>query len=379
MYGKNINIKPVIPSKDGPKHIEELFPLEAYDIICVGFSGGKDSIATTLHLLDLKVPREKILLLHHCIDGDGENEIINMDWNCTKDYCKKVADFLGIKIKFSWREKGFAGEILRIGASKPITFEQLDTSDIKTTFTDSWQQTSILLERMNEAIEYKDIEKASFYEEALKKLGYRFKFPAKTASLTTRWCSSALKIEVCDRIFRYSDLTQSNIKMLFIDGVRREESNNRAKYNEVEIHTTNAPTKHRIVHHWRAIIDWTESDVWKILKRYKINAHPCYHLGWSRCSCAACIFSMPCYLKGLKEINPNLFNSIEKLEKKLNFTMDNKKTITEYIDNAISCVPHNVDKFYINEANSNIITNNYLDKKWVLPQGAFSNNGGGPC
>jgi hypothetical protein len=38
----------------------KLLPLEDYDIIAVNYSGGKDSLACLLHLLDLGVPRSKI-------------------------------------------------------------------------------------------------------------------------------------------------------------------------------------------------------------------------------------------------------------------------------------------------------------------------------
>ena len=43
--------------------------LQSYDHILVAFSGGKDSLACLLHLLDLGVPRTRIELWHHRIDG----------------------------------------------------------------------------------------------------------------------------------------------------------------------------------------------------------------------------------------------------------------------------------------------------------------------
>jgi len=42
-----------------------------YDKILVAFSGGKDSIACVLHLLDLGIPRSSIELHHHLVDGRG--------------------------------------------------------------------------------------------------------------------------------------------------------------------------------------------------------------------------------------------------------------------------------------------------------------------
>jgi tRNA(Ile)-lysidine synthase TilS/MesJ len=43
--------------------------LNSYDVIVVAFSGGKDSIACVLHLLELGGPRERIELWHHDVDG----------------------------------------------------------------------------------------------------------------------------------------------------------------------------------------------------------------------------------------------------------------------------------------------------------------------
>ena len=47
----------------------ELASLQSYDHFVVGFSGGKDSLAAVLHLLELGVPKERIELAHHLVDG----------------------------------------------------------------------------------------------------------------------------------------------------------------------------------------------------------------------------------------------------------------------------------------------------------------------
>ena len=78
IYGKGINYRPVIDGKQDTPHskeiyLEKLLPLEEYDKIIVLFSGGKDSLACVLHLLELGVPREKIELWHHDIDGGEPN------------------------------------------------------------------------------------------------------------------------------------------------------------------------------------------------------------------------------------------------------------------------------------------------------------------
>ncbi|MBT4947243.1 MAG: hypothetical protein HON27_13890 [Candidatus Marinimicrobia bacterium] len=54
--------------------------LMSYDKIIVMFSGGKDSTACVLKLFNLGVPKEKIELWHHDIDGKGDQF---MDWPVT--------------------------------------------------------------------------------------------------------------------------------------------------------------------------------------------------------------------------------------------------------------------------------------------------------
>jgi len=101
-----------------------------YDKIIVFFSGGKDSVACVLELLDKGVKPEKIELHHHSIDGK-EGELF-MDWACTESYCQAFADALGIEIFFSWKVGGFEAELLRYEtATGAIAFEDENKNIIK--------------------------------------------------------------------------------------------------------------------------------------------------------------------------------------------------------------------------------------------------------
>ncbi len=114
----------------------------------------------------------------------------------------------------------------------------------------------------------------------MKKYGYRMKFPAKSGDLSRRWCSAYLKIAVADSVMSNLDKTRENVKVLVVSGERRGESKGRSKYNEMEIHRTNAEKKaRRTVHQWRPVIDYSEKDVWEVLKRHNVNPHPCYRAG----------------------------------------------------------------------------------------------------
>lgn len=171
--------------------------------------------------------------------------------------------------------------------------------------------------------------------------GKRQKFPAKGGTHQGRWCSGNLKAAVQDSVTANLDKTSKNVKILVVSGERRGESAGRSKYNEMEIHRTNATTKaHRLVHQWRPVIDYSEKDVWEVLKRHKVNPHPCYRAGWNRCSCAMCIFSTPPLFAGIREIMPEEYELLKKDEEILGFTLDNKKDLDSFVGDAESCVYH---------------------------------------
>ena len=98
-----------------------------YDYYVVCFSGGKDSLACVLALLEAGVPKAKLELMHHEVDGREEDGTYFMDWPCTAAYCRSFAAAFGIPLYFSWREGGFRREMLRDGTpTAPTHFETPD-------------------------------------------------------------------------------------------------------------------------------------------------------------------------------------------------------------------------------------------------------------
>ena len=193
IYGKGIKLKPRVDGRTDSEHFKkiylpELLPLEEYDLIVVLISGGKDSVACYLKLLELGVPKERIEFWHHDIDGGHPSR--RMDWKCTQNYVKALADAEGIKLRVSYRVNGFFGELYRIGASEPIEWIDPDTGEVRQCkLSSNYLKCKELKEQATEEM-----------EELLKQYGYRMKFPAKTGDLSRRWCSAYLKICVADTV-----------------------------------------------------------------------------------------------------------------------------------------------------------------------------------
>ena len=381
IYGTGKRIHPRVSGRKDTEYmkkmyLEELLPLEMYDLVIVLISGGKDSIACYYKLLELGVPKSKIEFWHHDIDGGHPSR--TMDWRCTANYIRSFAEAEQIPLRVSWRKNGFFGELYRIGASELIEYVDPETGEIY---------------QCPPSKKYMECQKLkvaaiSEMENKLAEFGYRMKFPMKSGDLSRRWCSAYLKIMVADTVLRNMNSVAANltktrmdIKLLIVSGERRGESVGRSKYNEIEIHRTNAVSKHhRTVHQWRPVIDYSEKDIWEVLKRHKVNPHPCYRAGWNRCSCAMCIFSTPQLFDGIRELYPKEYALLCQDEKVLGFTLDNHCDLETYIGSADSCVYHG-DK----EAIQSLLTGEfpvesvYVKDKWKYPVGAFHGAAGGPC
>lgn len=455
VYGEGVRIAPRRSGKNDTEYekaiyLPELMPLENYDLIIVLYSGGKDSTAAYYRLRELGVPKDKIELWHHDVDGGHPDR--KMDWPTTQNYVKAFAEAEGVAKRISCRVNGFWGEVYRVGASYPIEYEKNGSFQLC-----QLTNNQIESERLREEILQESLSTPELTEE-LKKYGYRMKFPAKSGDLARRWCSAYLKIGVADAVIRnlemigkvhkfpaksaiengrycspqlkrevadhvirkiaalatigvrgkfpakgscyqgrwcsgtlkadvqsgvmsYLNDTKENIRILVVSGERRGESSGRSKYNEMEVHRTNATKRsNRLVHQWRAVIDYTEKDVWEVLRRHKVNPHPCYRAGWNRCSCMMCIFSLPCHWAGIRELFPQEFERVCKDEEILNFTIDNKKTLLEYVGDTASCVTHS-DLKAIEQLKTGRFTADdvFVDGLWQLPSGAFKGAAGGPC
>lgn len=274
--------------------------MTGYDFYVVAFSGGKDSIACFLHLLDLDVPKEKIELWHHCIDGEDSSF---MDWPVTKDYCRKFADAFNVPIYFSWKIGGFKREMLRNNQPTAPTVFEYPTPHGKQEYQVGGKGPK----------------------------GTREKFPQVSANLSVRWCSAYCKIDVCRTAINNQDRFKGK-RTLIITGERSEESAARSKYAEFEPHHSDlrdGKKFKRLVDHWRPVKNWSEKRVWDILRNWGVNPHPAYKMGWGRLSCAGCIFGNSNQFASLREVNPNQFKALCRYEAQFGITIKRNISLPE--------------------------------------------------
>lgn len=319
--------------------------LDSYDYFVHANSGGKDSVASLLALLEAGAPRERIELHHQLVDGIDSTL---MDWRVSRSYVDKLGEALGIPVYHSWREGGIEREMNR---------DQERTAPV------TWQTPSGQLRTVGG---YKG------------KLDTRRKFPQQSADLRVRWCSAYAKIDICARVLCNEERFQ-NKRVLVITGERAEESSARANYLEFEPHRTDLRDGikfQRHVDHARPIHKWTEAQVWAMMQKHRIRPHPAYYLGFSRASCKNCIFNGPDEWATVRTYMPDSFIPIAKYEGDYGVTIHRSLTVNEQADRGVP-FPAPLEILLLAESTeyyANIVVE---EGEWTLPPGAFK-RGNGP-
>lgn len=317
----------------------------SYDRVLVAFSGGKDSLACVLHLLDLGVPHDKIELHHHDVDGGARTF---MDWRVTPAYCRAVADALGLRLYFSYKVGGFEREMLRENSrTAPMRWE---------TTTGEWRQMG-----------------GTGGKEAT-----RQKFPQVSPDLSVRWCSAYLKIDVMSAMIRNEDRFLSG-RTLVITGERAQESAARSRYAEFEPDRTDNRDGPRVARHvdrWRPVLHWDEAQVWDIIKRYSVVPHPAYQLGWSRLSCMTCIFGSPNQWATIRAVFPERFAAIAEREAQFSVTIQRTRSVHQLADRGTPYAAAISQPELVALAEGETWTLPVITNDWQLPAGAFGENAG---
>ena len=315
--------------------------LLSYDKYIVSFSGGKDSTACLLYLLENNVPKEKIELWHQEIDGRGPSLF---DWEVTPDYCRRLGRAFGIPVLFQWKEGGFLGEMLRNNSlTAPNHFELPDG-----TAECVGGKTGIPSTRR--------------------------RFPQPSPDLRVRWCSAYLKIDVCATALRH-DPRFRNMRTLVLSGERGEESRQRAGYPILEpdkADLRNGKQFFRHVDRLRPVRDWKEQQIWDLLEKYRIRPHPCYFLGFGRCSCKFCVFGNQHQFASAACISRHKFDILAAFEDDFGVTLKRDTDLKSLIKKGLpyESITPKLSKIATGfEYQEPVILRQ--DETWTLPSGAF--------
>jgi 3'-phosphoadenosine 5'-phosphosulfate sulfotransferase (PAPS reductase)/FAD synthetase len=260
--------------------------LRSYDHILIASSGGADSTALALLVLEAGIPPETIELHHHDIDGVEGGAPTVFDWEATPPYVRSLAQHLRIPLHLSWREGGLWRELHKVNAqSAAIAYLPPGGPLTRYVNPNAPRRT-------------------------------RPWFPQQSSSLTTRWCSSYGKVELLRRIVTHEPRFL-NARTIVLTGERGEESPGRERYSPFQpFHgdKRSSPKLKRHVDHWRPLLSWTKMEVWAALQRWRIRPHPAYEMGFGRLSCRACIFSRPDSWATTQHFYPEIFAKIAERE-----------------------------------------------------------------
>jgi 3'-phosphoadenosine 5'-phosphosulfate sulfotransferase (PAPS reductase)/FAD synthetase len=370
-----------MPSK---KPLKSLLPFDEYDYVLVYLSGGKDSVACLLHMYDIGIDPEKIILQHHLVDGHPDDEHplgLYYDWPVTTAYVDQFARDHGLPIIWSWREGGIEAEMMRKDYAPDVLFTQSNWDRairIETDRTGRYKaQSRGGKEILPEAREVLQIPESVRINKGM--------WPAQGSILDGRWCSGQVKIDVAEKVIRHHPDFKQDARILEITGERRAESKARSLYLEME-EGANAPSRRRLVHLWRPVIDWDEERVWDAYRRYGVFPHPAYWFGFGRCSCMTCVFCGPKQWATINALSPTTVDTFAAAEKYLNHTMKKGQTILKTtgegqkkyglygslpdLDEGI------VDEWMSGEFNQSTWTEK--GRGWVQPAGAYAGPEGGP-
>lgn len=339
---------PTLATASNPSQVWDA--LNSYDHILVAFSGGKDSMACLLHLIECGVDLRKVELHHHLVDGREGSDF--MDWPVTEDYCRQIAKAFGVPIFFSWKEGGLEREMKRNNApTAPIWWEE----------------------------PLPDGGLVARCKGGDGPLGTRGIFPQVTPNISQRYCSAYGKIDVMRRLIN-NDPRFVGKRTLILSGERGEESKARAGYAIFEPDATDNRDGKKVQRHvdrWRPVRDWEELEVWAIMERFRVRAHPAYYLGWGRCSCRGCIFGNANQFRSLLEVDPDGFARLADFEEGSGKTLKRNESLRQLVAKG---KPY--DAITQEAADLAMCTHHYLPvilppgAAWQLPAGAFGESCG---
>ncbi|MEV8396678.1 phosphoadenosine phosphosulfate reductase family protein [Streptomyces niveus] len=141
-------------------------------------------------------------------------------------------------------------------------------------------------------------------------------FPSSQA----RWCTSDQKssqgLKFLTRLVRElrgRGVTGRPIRILYVLGLRAEESSGRARKPELAVDRA-ASNGQRTVVRWHPILTWSEQRVWRRIADSGVRYHWAYDAGMDRLSCALCVLATRADLVCASRLRPALTDDYVRAE-----------------------------------------------------------------
>jgi 3'-phosphoadenosine 5'-phosphosulfate sulfotransferase (PAPS reductase)/FAD synthetase len=155
-------------------------------------------------------------------------------------------------------------------------------------------------------------------------------FPSSAA----RFCTSDLKTGPIWKVIRAHAAEVGAHIVVNCVGIRGAESPSRAKRiasRGTLNRNAKSTTKTRTAYDWWPIAHWSDEEVWKMIRIYRLPVHEAYANGNDRLSCRFCIFGSCGDLQRAAAASPELLAKYSALETEVRSTMFNGQTLAQRI------------------------------------------------
>lgn len=242
----------------------------------VSISGGKDSTATLLYAIDLKVKN----LMAVIADTGNEHQL-------TYEYVHYLEKMTGVPI--IWLKADFS---THIEAKRQRLFKVIRGEKVR----GNWNRKKAI-----RTLKHLKVSGNPFLDLCI----WKGRFPSTTA----RFCSTELKRQVILYQLQFP-LIDQGFKIISWQGVRADESADRAKL----------PVSDSIgdgVTNFRPILKWTAVDCFDMHFRHGIEPNPLYKMGMGRVGCMPCIHCNKAELRQIADRFPEEIDRIEHWEREV--------------------------------------------------------------
>jgi len=214
--------------------------------------------------IDRDVERNKELLL------EMEDEAVEFIRDISEDYDIVISAFSG-------------GKDSMVSLYLTVLALENSSKDIQVLYVDTTLESKYTLEYVEEVKRYVESKGVKFNTVKPTVSAYELMLKQGIPTRLKKWCCRKLKLEPVERFYR--EISEKNNSIVFIEGVRKEESVRRQKYDRI---SKDKAIKGQIKA--RPIFDWTTVELWLYIFLKGLPINKLYRYGMNRTGCIFCPF-----------------------------------------------------------------------------------------